>query len=145
MARYRAGKSTLGTAASGGIGLLLLIAGTSVATAEYIPPRVDRSCPTPPPVVGESAAVNKEHGEVSLGVFVTARGRPKKIRLVHTSGFDDLDNAAVAAAASWHYTPAVRNEGNVSDWMGLKIGFGPRETGHTLKPVSDDSSGLCAR
>lgn len=145
MARYSARQRALCVAASGGIGLLALVAGTSVATAEYIPPRVDHSCPTPPPVVGESAAVNKEHGEVSLGVFVTARGRPKKIRLVHSSGFDDLDNAAFAAAASWHYTPAVRDGGNIPDWMGLKIDFGPRETGASLKAASDDEARACAR
>ena len=46
-----------------------------------------------------------------------------------SSGFLDLDNAAAEAVAGWHYTPAVRNGGYVSDWMGLKIEFGRRETG----------------
>jgi protein TonB len=80
---------------------------------------------------------------VSLGIYVTSRGRPKKIRVTHSSGHDDLDNAAVAAVAGWHYTPAVRDGGYVSDWMGLKIEFGQRETGTTLKPPSADSSESC--
>ncbi len=127
-----------------GVGLLLLIAGTSIASAEYEPPHVDQSCPTPPPSVGGSASVNQEHGEVGLGIYVTSRGRPKKIRVTHSSGFDDLDNAAVAAVAGWHYTPAVRNGGYVSDWMGLAIEFGQRETGNTLKPPTADQVEACA-
>jgi TonB family protein len=142
MAQSPAGNHAL-VASRGGIALLLLLAGTSVASAEYEPPHVDQSCPTPPPVVGSSAAVNAEHGEVSLGIYVTSRGRPKKIRVTHSSGYDDLDNAAVAAVAGWHYTPAVRDGGYVSDWMGLKIEFGQRETGTTLKPPPAESSESC--
>jgi len=123
--------------------VLLLIAGTSVASAEYEPPHVDQSCPTPPPVVGESAAVNSEHGEVGLGIYVTSRGRARKIRVTHSSGFEDLDNAAVAAVAGWHYTPAVRNGGYVSDWMGLKIEFGQREKATTLTAPTQDQLDAC--
>jgi len=126
------------------IGLSLLIASASAALAEYEPAHVDQSCPTPPPVVGPSAAVNHEHGEVGLGIYVTSRGRARKIRVTHSSGFDDLDNAAVAAVAGWHYTPAVRNGGYVSDWMGLKIEFGQRETANTLKAPTPDQVEACA-
>ena len=126
------------------IGLSLLIAGTSAASAEYEPPHVDQSCPTPPPVVGQSAAVNHEHGEVGLGIYVTSRGRAKKIRVTQSSGFNDLDNAAVEAVAGWHYTPAVRNGGYVSDWMGLKIEFGQRETGKTLQQPAQDQVDACS-
>jgi TonB family protein len=136
-----------------GLGLFVLTAGAPAALAEYIPPKVDHSCPTPPPVIGQAAAVNKEHGEVTLGVFVTSRGHPRKIRVTHSSSYADLDNAAVAAAASWHYVPAVRNGGNISDWMGLKIAFGPRETGRTVSVATTDEAtpaaavldGACSR
>jgi TonB family protein len=127
-----------------GVGLLLLIAGTSIASAEYEPPHVDQSCPTPPPSVGASAAVNQEHGEVALGIYVTSRGRARKIRVTHSSGFDDLDNAAVAAVSGWHYTPAIRNGGYISDWMGMKIEFGQRETGTTLRAPTADQVEACA-
>jgi len=127
-----------------GVGLLLLIAGTSIALAEYEPPHVDQSCPTPPPVVGQSAAVNGEHGEVGLGIYVTSRGRAKKIRITQSSGFLDLDNAAAEAVAGWHYTPAIRNGGYVSDWMGLKIEFGQRETALTLRAPTADQVEACA-
>lgn len=126
------------------IGLSLLIAGTSVVSAEYEPAHVDQSCPTPPPVVGNSAAVNHEHGTVGLGIYVTSRGRARKIRVTHSSGFDDLDNAAVAAVAGWHYTPAVRNGGYVSDWMGLAIEFGQREKASTLKAPTPDQVEACS-
>lgn len=134
----------LGIAARSGAALLLLMAGMSAAGAEYKPPRVDNSCPTPPPDVPDSATVNGEHGEVVLNVFVTSHGRPKKIRVIHSSGFDDLDNAAVTAAATWHYTPAVVDTGNVSDWFALKMEFGAHETGVTLKAPSADAAGRCS-
>jgi len=81
---------------------------------------------------------------VGLGIYVTSRGRALKIRVTHSSGFDDLDNAAVAAVAGWHYTPAVRNGGYISDWMGLKIEFGQRETANTLKAPTADQVEACS-
>src|ERR1700744_4540624 len=66
-----------------------------VSTAQYKPPRVNYSCPTPAPDVPQSATVNGDHGAVYLGVLVSTRGRPKKIRVIHSSGFNDLDDAAV--------------------------------------------------
>ena len=101
-------------AVRGTIGLSLLIAGASAASAEYEPRHVDQSCPTPPPVVGQS---------VSAFLDPTTR---------------------LPRPGGWHYTPAVRNGGYVSDWMGLKIEFARRETGNTLKPPTADEVEACA-
>jgi TonB family protein len=117
---------------------------TPVSTAEHIPPRVNYACPTPAPDVPESATVNGEHGEVYLGIYVSTHGRPKKIRVLHSSGYSDLDDAAVTAAATWHYIPGKRNEGTVSDWMALRMDFGAHETGATLKATSGGTADTCA-
>jgi TonB family protein len=93
--------------------------------------------------VPDSATVNAEHGEVYLGIYVSSHGKPRKIKVIHSSGFDDLDAAAVTAAATWHYVPAVRDDGNVSDWMGLRMEFGSHETGKTLKPTDASLSDSC--
>jgi len=49
----------------------------------------------------------------------------------------------LAAVAGWRYTPAVRNGGYVSDWMGLKIEFGQREKATTLTAPTQDQLDAC--
>ncbi len=61
-----------------------------------------------------------------------------------TIGATSFYNAAVAAVAGWRYTPAVRNGGYVSDWMGLKIEFGQREKATTLKAPTPDEVETCS-
>ena len=116
---------------------------TPVSTAEHIPPRVNYACPTPLPDVPQSATVNGENGAVYLNIFVSSHGRPKKIRVLHSSGHPDLDDAAVTAAATWHYIPATRNDGTVSDWMMLKMDFGVHENGATLKAAAGGTADDC--
>ena len=114
-----------------------------VSSAQHIPPRVNYACPTPAPDVPESATVNGENGAVYLGIFVSTHGRAKKIRVLHSSGYADLDNAAVTAAATWRYIPGMRAEGRVSDWMALKMDFGVHENGSTLKASAGATSDSC--
>jgi len=113
------------------------------STAQHKPPRVNYSCPTPAPDVPQSATVNGEQGAVYLNVFVSTHGHPKKIRVLRSSGYPDLDDAAVTAAATWHYIPGSMNEGPVSDWMALKMDFGVHENGTTLKAAAGGTSGDC--
>jgi TonB family protein len=114
-----------------------------VSSAQKIPPRVNYACPTPAPDVPQSATLNEEKGAVYLNVLVSTRGRPKKIRVLRSSGFDDLDNAAVTAAATWHYIPAKMNQGPVTDWMALRMDFGVHENGTSLKTSAGASADGC--
>jgi TonB family protein len=119
-------------AAGAALGLVFLAAGTSVAPASnvYIPPKVDMSCPTPSPDVPESATHNGEYGNVILNILVSTQGRPRKVRILKSSGFDDLDNAAVEAAATWRYHPAYRDGSLATDWMKLDFDFKPVPPNH---------------
>lgn len=93
----------------------------------YIPPRVNRACPTPRPELTEEEQHRNEQGDVVVGVYVTPHGRARKITVAKSSGFDDLDNAAAASAASWHYIPATLETANVFGWTAVKFHFAPKD------------------
>lgn len=114
--------------------LLLLLSGTPAARAAYVSARVDISCATPAPKLPNSAALNGEQGSTYVRVLVNSRGRPRKIRVVRSSGFEDLDDAAVAAVAGWHYVPATMDDSPISDWVTLKMDFGAHESSYQPGP-----------
>src|SRR6202000_2431019 len=93
-------------------GLALTLAMTGAAYADK-PARVDHSHPTPAPVYPDSARVAGEHGDVQLGVFVMSGGRPHKVDVTMSSGYQDLDQAAINAVSSYYFTPAI-SAGHVS-------------------------------
>jgi protein TonB len=49
-----------------------------------------------------------EQGSVLLEIEVDGWGRPRAIRVLDSSGFPRLDEAAVEAARSWSYAPATQ-------------------------------------
>ena len=89
----------------------------------YTPPRVNRACPTPRPELSEEQRHRNEQGDVVVGVYVSSQGHAKKITVAKSSGFEDLDNAAAASAASWHYIPATMETAAVSGWTAVKFHF----------------------
>lgn len=50
-----------------------------------------------------------EQGQVVYSVQIGTDGRPLSARLVKSSGFDRLDQAALTAVMRWRYTPGKRN------------------------------------
>jgi protein TonB len=93
----------------------------------YTPPRVNRACPTPRPELSEEQQHRNEQGDVVVGVYVSPHGRAKKITVAKSSGFEDLDNAAAASAASWHYIPATMETAAVSGWTAVKFHFAAQD------------------
>jgi len=96
---------------------------TTTRIGTYIPPRVNRACPTPRPELSEEQQHRNELGDVVVGVYVSPHGKAKKITVAKSSGFEDLDNAAAASAASWHYIPATLETAAVSGWTAVKFHF----------------------
>ncbi len=96
---------------------------TTTRIGTYIPPRVNRACPTPRPELSEEQQHRNEQGDVVVGVYVSPHGRAKKIAVAKSSGFQDLDNAAAASAATWHYIPAMLETAAVSGWTAVKFHF----------------------
>lgn len=52
----------------------------------------------------------REQGTVQLQVWVSAEGRAIKVALLHSSGFERLDAAAVDTVRQWRFVPARRGE-----------------------------------
>ena len=104
-----------------GVATALVLAGTP--TWADSPPKIDRSYPTPQPAYPDSAQLNGEQGDVLVGVSVGASGKPRRLRIDRSSGYNDLDNAAAEAVAQWRFMPAVENGDTTSAWTTVKIHF----------------------
>jgi TonB family protein len=95
--------------------------GSAVAAhAQDMGPKVDTSKPTPVvyPVTAQRAG---EEGTVVVNVFVTQSGKPQRFNVAKSSGYPDLDDAAVATALDWKYVPAFRDGDSVADWTAVKV------------------------
>jgi protein TonB len=90
------------------------------ASAADVAPKVDTSQPTPV-VYPTTAQRAGEEGTVLLNVYVTYTGKPQKIDIAKSSGYRELDNAAVETAANWHYVPALHDGDTASDWASVQV------------------------
>jgi len=68
--------------------------------------RLDPAFPNYQPAYPDAAQFNGEQGDVVLKVRVSDSGHVRAVAVVRSSGFMDLDNAAVAGVMNWRYAPA---------------------------------------
>lgn len=100
--------------------LVLLMGGPCLADTKA---RVDHNYPSPAPPYPDSAQFAGEQGDVLVDVYVSSSGRPRKVRISGSSGFKDLDEAAIDAAVNWRYIPATEDGDTVSSWTTVKMHF----------------------
>lgn len=93
------------------------------ATVVMAPHIDDAQCP--PPDFPRRAQRNRWYGLTELLVDVDALGNPTKIMVRTSSGFDILDNAAIAAVEKWHFYPATRNGVAEAGQLRVPIRFSP--------------------
>jgi periplasmic protein TonB len=98
---------------------LMAVAGTSAMAADGAP-HVDRSQPTEV-VYPTSAQTAGEEGTVIINVYVDSSGKPSRYGIAKSSGFADLDNAALETVMNWHYVPAQRGGDTVADWAQVDV------------------------
>jgi iron complex outermembrane receptor protein len=114
-----------------GTALLTLAAGISVAGSAWAqsPHAADVSAPTvvhrvevlcPPSVVA-----SQERADVTVTLTVDSDGRVSKADVAHSSGVLDLDEAVMAAASQWIFTPATRDGKPIASRIRLPFHFGP--------------------
>ncbi len=119
------GSSFLGTA--------LLIVGVVIpfmAQAADTPAHVDTSANTATyyPASSQNAG---EEGSVVLSVNVDARGLPSRIKVAQSSGYADLDVAAIETALNWHYLPATHDGDPHPDQIAVRVEYRlPPQAGH---------------
>ena len=80
------------------------------ATGPYITPAtVDSTYRNRNPDYPEAAVSRAEEGPVTVLIHVSTEGVAAGVDLLESSGFPLLDQAAVDAARSWHFLPAVKD------------------------------------
>lgn len=107
-------QSILGAAVCAGISLSV-----SWAFADSMP-KVDTSMPTPV-VYPERDQSSGEQGTVILSVCVDSHGKPVLANVAKTSGYPDLDIAAVETVMNWHYLPAIHGGDVAKDWASVQV------------------------
>jgi periplasmic protein TonB len=97
--------------------------GAAGAYASDTPAHVDTSQANPQPPYPDSADAGGEQGAVMIAVFVRPDGRVTAYRIAQSSGFDDLDTAALQSVLNWKFVPARHDGDPVADWTTVRIVF----------------------
>lgn len=61
----------------------------------------------------------RHEGVVTLTVEVLSDGNVGAVRLAHSSGYSELDEAALSAAQNWRFEPAVQDGKAVISWVNV--------------------------
>jgi protein TonB len=64
-----------------------------------------------------------EEGLVKIQAYVRPNGRATRVRIVESTGYNDLDRAAIQTVMNWRFVPATQNGEAVSDWTDLQIAY----------------------
>ncbi len=64
-----------------------------------------------------------EQGKVIVRVLIGADGVPQKAELRQSSGFERLDQAALATVLKWRYVPGKRGGVAEEMWFNVPINF----------------------
>lgn len=112
-------RKSVGTALASAAAVIGLT-GAGAAFAANSAPHVDLTQPHVQEYP-DSAQVNGEQGSVLVSVYVRPNGRASKIRVAQSSGFADLDNAAVESVLNWRFVPAMQDGDPVSDWAAVRV------------------------
>jgi len=87
------------------------------------PPSTDAQCGNQkPPYPGMSSRLG-ETGEVLLSVLIGTDGKVQDVRLLTSSGYPRLDDAALKAVYSWRCQPVVRNGVPQAAWRNRTVVF----------------------
>jgi protein TonB len=107
--------------------------------AGYAPPHVDTSGQNQQPPYPPAAVANGEQGTVVVGVAVTENGKAVRPSLDRSSGFNDLDNAALAAVLNWKYVPAMHDGVPVEERLEVGVNFQLPDMPSMSPPASTSS------
>ena len=99
----------------------------------------------PPPVSGElkDIAVDTSHfvlypqmarrsaqsGDVTLNILVRGEGYVSDALIVRSSGFSQLDSAALISAGYWNFLPAAKNGSPIDAWKTVRVHLAPPDSG----------------
>lgn len=85
-----------------------------------IPPRAVVRKPAAYPEIARKVGME---GTTFVKMLLNIDGTVMRVAVVKSSGFPQLDTAAVACVAGWKFSPAIQNTRPVRVWLGTKIDF----------------------
>jgi len=109
----------LGAAVAAGLALAAPAAALAADDATS-PPQIDVTRPHDQ-IYPMTAQRSGEQGDVYLKVFVHENGKTDRVQIAKSSGYADLDNAAIESVLNWRYIPAKRNGETVDDWTTVHL------------------------
>lgn len=69
-------------------------------------------------------AIRQRHeGTVTLLILVSVDGTPKDIKVEQSSGFRELDRAAIEAAQKWRFNAEMKNGKKVEGYVRVPVNF----------------------
>ncbi|HEX3809644.1 MAG TPA: energy transducer TonB [Rhizomicrobium sp.] len=117
---------------------------TTQALCDDGKPHVDTSGVNMQPAYPDSAKATNESGAVILDVVVSPDGKVSSIRLRETSGFNDLDRAAIAAVMNWKFTPAVKDGHPAEGTSTIQLVFQPPADSNAKSTTTSASASASA-
>lgn len=92
----------------------LAFAATGSAFAAEVPAQFDaKTCKAEYP---KASLMNEEEGAVGMAFLVSAEGRVLDSKIEKTSGFKNLDNAAVKAISACKFKPGTKDGAVAQTW-----------------------------
>lgn len=77
----------------------------------------------PPPAYPPQSVRLGEQGQVVLRVFIEADGRASQAEILHSSGFERLDQVALQTVRRWRYVPGKRAGVPEAMWTTVPLSF----------------------
>ena len=94
------------------------------AAAEIVPPHIDQNRSDMMPSYPPTSKRLGEQGRVLLLVHVMRNGKAAEVKLTHSSGFERLDQAAIAhVQRAWRFVPARSGGDTVDAWGEFAVTF----------------------
>ncbi len=99
---------------------LIFLGGCASTAKRFKPAKVSSTRALEYPL---SAQLDRIEGEVLVGIFVNAEGRPEEVKVLESSGHTVLDSAAYHFAQTLTFNPAVVDDETVSSWTRLVLRY----------------------
>lgn len=77
----------------------------------------------PAPAYPATAMAEKHEGRVMLKLLVRETGRAAEVSVEQSSGYSELDAAAVAAVEQWQFSPGQQGSRPVASWIMVPVQF----------------------
>ena len=75
------------------------------------------------PVYPYQARIRGIEGDVVLKIHIDNGGVPSRIEMIHSSGYNILDQAAIKGVEKWRFDPASKNGVNIPFWIEKRFSF----------------------